>query len=231
VQYIKWILLVLLGMPAFFIFSFFLHEVGHALTAFYFDMTDISMYFWPGFNISFIMNGNDLFPNVTFESVNNRGANFMASTGFNPPKLPENQISNIANYIVFTDYNLPKLPYKLPENQDGYISLMGSGLNYLLSLASIIYLYLTKQRGILFILAVAGAFLFYDILSYTIFPIFFDLRHLIFWGGTAPEPILALTKLGINQNFSVTFIIIVSIIHMLYLYKIMSNYGKQGSRA
>jgi hypothetical protein len=68
---------------------------------------------------------------------------------------------------------------------------MGSGLNLLLSMVSLL-LYLVKPKGLFLAMLNCAAFWYYDMLTYVIFPQWFALGHLIFWGGTQPGPIIVL---------------------------------------
>ncbi|MCP5063798.1 MAG: hypothetical protein GY936_15225 [Ignavibacteriae bacterium] len=191
-------------IPIFLILSIFTHELGHALTAFFSGMREIYLSFYPGLRISIIFNSNDVFPEILFQQTNNLRDGFLASTGYNPPYFP----------------------YKLPVSVHNYIILMGSGFNYLISLLSILFLYLFKPKGILFLFGFMGALFFYDILLYSLLPTFFNLRHLFLWGGETAEPIVALTQLGIDQSYSISTVVVLSIIQIICLYKIIPIYNR-----
>ena len=79
--------------------------------------------------------------------------------------------------------------------------------------------------GIVRTFSVFGAFLFYDILSYTIFPVFFGLQHLIFIGGSYAEPILFLAELGIPSYVSITMICVLCVLQMVALGYISKREG------
>lgn len=109
------------------------------------------------------------------------------------------------------------------EIQYALVALMGSVTNLVISILCLLLLYIFKPKGILLVVGVCGALLNYDLLFYGVFPIVFDLPHLIFWGGNTSEPIIALVTLGINQYLSLVTIIALSLIQWWVLYRILSS--------
>ena len=84
-----------------------------------------------------------------------------------------------------------------------------------------------KPKGIWLIITICGALLYYDILFYTVFPVFFNLPHFILWGGIVAEPIIGLSRLGIGQNISVIIILLLSYLQSLFLYKLLYKHKNQ----
>jgi hypothetical protein len=103
---------------------------------------------------------------------------------------------------------------------ENYILFMGSGLTQLVSLLSLCVMTLVRPKGILLWLLVSGSVLHYDMFTYTVFPLF-DLKHLIFWGGSVSEPLLALGRFGVPQYVAVPAIIGLSLLQFFWLYRLL----------
>jgi hypothetical protein len=108
--------------------------------------------------------------------------------------------------------------------QPGIIGFMGSGFNFILAMLALLLLYLTKPKGGGFVILSCCAFLYYDMLTYVLLPQWFGLRHLVFWGGNQPEPIMALTELGVDANVATFAIVSLSIFHTMLLFKCLSRH-------
>lgn len=66
------------------------------------------------------------------------------------------------------------------------------------------------------------AFLYYDLVTYSLLPTFFDLRHWIFWGGSKAEPLLALSQFGWDHNLAVVFICTIAIVQSVSTLKVLN---------
>lgn len=102
------------------------------------------------------------------------------------------------------------------------VGLMGSGTSYLASLFCTLYLYFVKPKGVYRAFTACGTFLYYDILCYTVFPVFFEMQHLIFMGGIYPEPIICLVNIGFSYEIAVALVLGIcaaQIVSLCYLSK------------
>ncbi|NVK56531.1 MAG: hypothetical protein HWE26_13035 [Alteromonadaceae bacterium] len=88
--------------------------------------------------------------------------------------------------------------------------LLSSGTNWFISIVFIAILLALKPKG--FWLSLTVALFYYDVFSYVVFPYFFNLPHLIFWGGHYVEPAVALTGLGLHSDVAAMAIVSVCII-------------------
>jgi hypothetical protein len=166
------------------------HELGHATSAALLIPGDVRLYVYPG---------HELFPDW--------GRQF-------PETWPE---KSPALTYVRPDIPIGAWPftpgtqgYAVMKRNDHLIRLMGSASTLLLALASLALIALLKPRGVALWILGAGALLHMDLLTGTVFPVFFDARHLYFWGGESPETVDALTGLGVPERISVTAVILVS---------------------
>ncbi|WP_340679786.1 site-2 protease family protein [Paraglaciecola sp.] len=113
--------------------------------------------------------------------------------------------------------------------QTGIIAFMGSGINSLLAMLALLFLYLAKPKGVLFFVLSCSAFLYYDMLTYVIFPRWFDMRHLIFWGGKESEPVIALLQLGVDATAATFAIVTLSVFQSILLFRVLSRHNESSS--
>ena len=207
--------LLLFYFPA----SVLIHEVGHAVTGKVFGLGTPILNIWPGI---------ELFPSF--------GANVSTTT------WPESSVA----YVSFIP-EAPRFVVEFPEltqslklipelkavtkntyQEDAFlpiVGLMGSGTTYLISLFCTLYLYILKPKGAYRVLTASGTFLFYDILCYTVFPFFFGMPHLIFIGGSHPEPIICLVSIGISFEIAVTLVLGICAAQIMALYYLSRKEG------
>lgn len=180
-----------------------IHEMGHYIIGEIVLNKDIHFYIWPGYEI---------FPDF--------GEKLMAP-------WPDSSIAfgiELRKFIPGFDSLDLAIRTDVILKNESYIKLMGSGLNYMLSVLSLIILSLVKPKSYLFWFLVFISLLHIDMLTYTVFPIFFNAKHLYFIGGTDPEPITALIQLGVSKVISVIGVIALSIINFLWLYFVLVNF-------
>lgn len=174
--------------PVFLLAMVLIHESGHALTAKLLAGTECEIYLWPGVEIYPEFGKGQLAP---WKSTS------LAVTKVTPSASPH-ALQKVLDY-------------------DNFILFMGSGLTQLVSLLSLLVITLSRPRRILLWLLVPGALLHIDMLSYTVFPLL-HLRHLIFWGGSNSETLVALARFGIPQYCSVPAILLLSLGQFYWLY-------------
>ncbi|TKB02165.1 hypothetical protein E5672_13725 [Alteromonas portus] len=199
--------------------SVLIHEAGHAITGKLFGLGTPIINIWPGI---------ELFPNI--------GAT-VSSSGW--PERAVGYVSFIPESPRFVvEFNEFPQSLKLPpelkvitnntHQGNAYlpiVGLMGSGTTFLISLFCTLYLYFAKPNGVYRALVVCGTFLFYDILCYTVFPVFFKMRHLIFIGGSHPEPIICLVNIGVPFEFAVTSVLSICAAQIMALYYLSRKQG------
>ncbi|MCJ8271030.1 MAG: hypothetical protein MJK04_16720, partial [Psychrosphaera sp.] len=197
----KKMLLAVLFMPLFILFSVISHEYGHVIGSKIAGVENVVAYVWPGYEIypSIGSHYEGEWPKDTI------GLSRRLPTASLNMSLHYAGNSNVPSLNILPKKTQPKL---LSPSQDSIIKLMGSGLNLLISILSIIVMYRFKPKGMLLVLVTCGVLLHYDLLFYSVFPILFDLPHLVFWGGQLSEPVVALAQLGFNQMLSVTVVVV-----------------------
>lgn len=97
----------------------------------------------------------------------------------------------------------PEIPPVPDTTKNALILLMGSGLNWLLSLLTLFLLVTFKNNRFVLITCMPIAFLYYDLVTYTLLPALFGLKHFVFWGGSESEPLIGLITLGVNKQFAI----------------------------
>ncbi|WP_206486549.1 site-2 protease family protein [Thalassotalea sp. G2M2-11] len=210
------------AIPIIFIFSVLIHEYGHVLGAKFVGVNNLNIYVWPGYELS---------PNFG-RPYDGEWPNNAIGFGIFSPEINQNISLNtdfLSGLSSIPSLNIQPLKPRyqsITKTQHGVIALMGSGLNLIVSIMSILFLYQFRPKGIWYFLAASGSFLFYDILFYTVFPLFLNLPHLIFWGGSKAEPIMGLSSLGVDQNISVTVIVALSILQFFFLSKLLFVHTK-----
>ena len=197
----KRILLLASLLFFYFLASVLIHEAGHAFSGAVLGLGTPILNIWPGI---------ELFPNI--------GAT-VSTTAW-----PESSVA----YVSFIP-ETPRFVIEFPEfaqslklipelkvvtkstfQEDAFlpvVGLMGSGTTYLTSFFCTLYLYFTKPNRAYRALAACGTFLFYDILCYTVFPVFFGMPHLIFIGGIHPEPIICLVNIGFSHEIAIALVL------------------------
>lgn len=194
------------------------HETGHAVTARLLTGMKSEIHVWPGYQ---------LYPKVGERYSLSWPEKSLAVTTLYPPfpMLP-------ANDFLDGEKNPPvawRFRGKVVEFSD-WTMLMGSGATVLASLLSLLLIWILKPKGILLGALVLGSLMHFDMLTYSIFPVFFELPHLLVFGGSVPEPVRALTNLGVPDYFSVPAIIVLSIGEFSWLYLLLSrNVQARGS--
>ena len=175
------------------------HELGHALGAKIVGNNVNFIHIWPGY---------ELFPNigqqVTYEWTKSALAIIQTSVEIDAK-------SQLFGTGVFLSERVAT----------SIIQFMGSGITWLISIIFLVLMHFFRPKGVLLSISIIGALFYIDILSYSIFPYFFDLPHLIFIGGKYAEPVLALSSLGINGNVAATIIIFWCSIQTLILAKVL----------
>ena len=212
----KRILLLASLLFFYFLASVLIHEAGHAFTGVIFGLGTPIINIWPGI---------ELFPSfgATVSTTAWPGSS-VAYVSF-IPETPRFVIEfpEIAQSLKLNPEL--KVVTKSTSQEDAFLSivgLMGSGTTYLASLFSTLYLYFIKPKGVYRALTACGTFLFYDILCYTVFPVFFEMPHLIFMGGIYPEPIICLVNIRFSYEIAVALVLGIcaaQIVSLCYLSK------------
>lgn len=177
------------------------HELGHALGAKIIGSNVYFIHIWPGY---------ELIPKL------------------GKPVTYDWPIDSIATIQIRSEIgSQPKLfgsSVTLSDNlAQAIVSFLGSGTTWVISLICLAVLKFFKPQGIWFALFLTGAFFYYDILTYSIFPHFLDLPHLIYIGGNFAEPLLALSYLGMSQNLSAAVIVTLCIVQTNVLLKVLKQ--------
>lgn len=209
-------------LPITFIVSVIIHEYGHALAAKIVGAPTLIIYIYPGYELT---------PNFgePYEKIWPEGS---IAFGLFTPKhdlnisFKEGGVAGLSSIPSLNTQSLKIKPTPITQTQHGVMALAGSVLNLIISFVSVFVIYKYRPKGIWFIIALCGALLFYDILFYTVFPTFLNMRHLVLWGGSVAEPIVALSNLGIDPNVSVTIIISLSAIQVFFLCKLFIGHAK-----
>jgi hypothetical protein len=183
----------LLVLPVFMSAMILLHEGGHAGTARLLAGIECEIYVWPGVEI---------YPDFGKEQLAPWNSKSLALTKVVPP-------ANAAVLQQVMDYN-------------NVILFMGSGFTQLLSLLALVVITLVRPKGILLWLLAPCALLHLDMLSYTVFPLL-HLRHLLLWGGSHSETLIALGAAGIPQYVSVPVIVLLSLGQFYWLYRLLRS--------
>lgn len=201
----------------YFILSVFIHELGHGIVGKILGMGNLVIAVWPGVEI---------FPEMgTLNHIKHWPGSAVAVVSFIPEvkSLSVDIHREFNSYILEPILNIKHSSVVYDQRRVAVVLLMGSGTTYLISLLCTFFLWLCSPVGILKKVCVFGAFMFYDLLCYSIFPVFFDLRHLIFIGGKLPEPVIALEQLGMPLEISVTLIVIMCCTQAYFLKRLLSK--------
>lgn len=205
---IKFVIILLL----FILFTIISHETGHVLAAKMFGF-NLTFYIWPGYEI---------YPNLGSIYQYDWPDKAIAFSVYAPPLTPS---LDFDMSTVWSDFPIKEKIEPVSSFDDSIVDLMGSGFNLLLSFLSLFSIYRFKPKGIWLFIYSMGALLHYDLLLYSVLPLF-DLRHFFFWGGKEAEPILALSKMGLSYSLSISLVIALSAIQFVYLYKLLIDRSK-----
>ncbi|GAC18356.1 hypothetical protein GARC_1381 [Paraglaciecola arctica BSs20135] len=191
------------------------HEFGHAMTGQLLGKKNARIIVWPGWQI---------YPKFDSSKQAEWPKGAIAQTMFVPPR-PNLRIENSRDYLAQNILFKPVVrvsSVSLNEKEIGLVSLMGSGLNWLLSVLALCFLMIFKNNKFMLIICTPFAFLYYDLVTYSLLPTFFDLRHWIFWGGSKAEPLLALSQFGWDHNLAVVFICTIAIVQSVSTLKVLN---------
>lgn len=230
-----------LFIPLLFVVAIFLHEFGHAFAAKLLGYHEISFYVWPGYRIypdfrrpltSGWFRSRNSVVEVTVQPPRlSAMAERMLTEILEPTNLlhlPRRDFY-VQSIFVHKDsapwhgkFAPPTEHYMMPSIEreklkGAIVALMGSGTTLLVSIAGTFALIWLKPAGFAMHILRLASLLHLDILTYTVFPYFFGARHLLFWGGSRAEPVIALSNLGVPAGLSVTVIVLISLI-LLALY-------------
>jgi len=117
------------------------------------------------------------------------------------------------------------------SSQFGLVEVMGSGLNFILAIGATGIICTRRLKGFWFYTCLCFAFLSYDLLTYSVFPTVFNLRHLIFWGGDSAEPLVGLTNLGFNPSYALVIIGMLIALQFLLLFRRLFLLGAAENKA
>ena len=199
------------------IISVLIHELGHGIVGKILGMGQLVIAVWPGFVF---------FPEMgALIHIKHWPGSAVSVVSFIPEvkSLSVDIHREFNSYIIKPILNIQHSSVLYDQNRVAVVLLMGSGTTYLISLLCTIFLWLCSPEGILRKVCVFGVFMFYDLLCYSIFPVFFDLRHLVFIGGKLPEPVIALAQLGMPSEISVTLIVIVCCTQAYFIKRLLSK--------
>ncbi len=115
--------------------------------------------------------------------------------------------------------------------QFGLVEVMGSGLNSMLAICATGIMCTRRLKGLWFYTCLCFALLSYDLLTYSVFPTVFNLRHFIFWGGDSAEPLMGLTDLGFNPSFALVIICMLVALQFLLLFRRLFLLGAAENKA
>lgn len=195
---------ILLIIPLYFAVMVLVHEFGHLAGVAYSTDAEARIYVWPGYEI---------YPDP--------GRRYVAQWPGRSPAFTDVRITSTVSPA--------ELGAQIEDlmASHSFIMLMGSTATLLVSLVCLLLLTLLKPKGVLRWLCTSGALLNLDMLSYTVFPVFFNGAHLYYWGGTTPEPVVALAGLGVAQGLAVSAILLISLLQFAWLYHALQNKERQ----
>lgn len=199
---------VILLAPVVFMASVVIHEIGHAYAISKTGAANPIILVWPGYVIypDFGEKVDLIWPGKSF-AITEAMPISQETTHIGPSLHPP-----IA----------PTLDHERIRENESIIVLMGVVATTVTSLYSLACISLFRPRGILLWVLAGFSLMHIDALAYTIFPVFFDAPHFLFWGGTISEPITSLTDLGLSQTVCVTLILVLSIVQFVWLYLLLS---------
>tara|TARA_R110000751_G_scaffold49002_1_gene109325 strand:+ start:54365 stop:54970 length:606 start_codon:yes stop_codon:yes gene_type:complete len=110
----------------------------------------------------------------------------------------------------------------LSEKEYAWISLMGSGLNWLLSIIALCFLMIFKKNKAILITCTPFVLLYYDLVFYSLLPTFLGLPHWILWGSHYAEPLLAMAQIGVDHNLAVVIICLIALLQSALTLKVLT---------
>lgn len=215
VKFVYWLSVVFFT----FILSVIVHEMGHAMTGQALGQKHARVYVWPGYQLypEFAQRFDGLWHNQ-----------LIALTTFSAPKpekimVADAFIADLERFFELKNQHLERQILKPSHTEMVLIALMGSGLTWVLSVIALFIASISRTKGGLKYLLLCTSLLFYDFVSYSFLPYYFSLPHLVFIGGTSPEPLNALVQLGCHQTLVLSLIWLVASIQALLIVKVFSD--------
>jgi hypothetical protein len=191
------------------------HELGHAITGLSLGLNSPSIIIWPGWQI---------YPEFDSFRQHDWPQSAIAQTKFSFHSTYlrlENSLAYQVQDIQFKPAG-PVFSVPLSEKENAFVLLMGSGLNWLISLLALYLLFKFKGNRFVLVACTPFALLYYDLVSYSVLPTFFDLRHWIFWGSNDAEPLLALSQMGVHHNLAVVIICGIALTQSVLTLKVLN---------
>ena len=188
-RFLKTFWTYIFSLGSLFVFSVIIHESGHLITAELLGKSNNTLYVWPGIEI---------YPQFSTELTRDWPDSSL-SILYAFPKPEINGIIDLSDW----------------RRTLGIIKLMGSVSTLIVSMLSILILLVFRPIAPIRNALLVGSFFYYDILTYTVFPHFFNLKHLIVIGGSDPEPITALKAIGFSTANSIQLILSICLFVML----------------
>ncbi|MEP1446380.1 MAG: hypothetical protein ABJK37_09750 [Paraglaciecola sp.] len=192
------------------------HELGHAITGTALGMGRPSIIVWPGWQI---------YPEFDSSRQAYWPERAIAQTRFHFNKAGlriENSPVSLPQNIQF-ESTPPVNSVSLSKNEYGWVALMGSGLNWLLSIIALCFLMVFKKNKAILITSTPFVLLYYDLVFYCLLPTFFGLPHWILWGSHYPEPLLALVQIGMGHNLAVAIICLIALLQSILTLKVLTT--------
>jgi hypothetical protein len=106
---------------------------------------------------------------------------------------------------------------------NGLILFMGSGVNWLASVVALFLLARFKKSRFILIACTPIAFLYYDLVTYTLLPALFGLQHFVFWGGSDAEPLIGLITLGVNKQLAIIVISAIALVQTIVTFNTLKQ--------
>jgi hypothetical protein len=203
---------ILLTVPLFFLTMVLAHEAGHAVTAHYATRGEVRIYVWPGY---------ELYPDPANTFPEAWPARTPAMTAVMPRPPQPVSLDTMAKAGLPSGIMISRREFYELRRHEHLMKLMGSTTTLLLALASLAALSLFKPKGTVLWLLAAGSLLHLDMLTYTLLPTLFGVRHLYWIGGEVSETLEALAGLGLKPGFSITAIVLLSLLQWVWLFYLL----------
>ena len=196
---IKKLLLIALLLPIGFVLSVLTHEFGHGLGAKIVGSHVEFIHVWPGYQI---------FPEFGEPATYEWPKGAVAEMGVSKYLEEESRFFG-SGFTISEEWTATIIP------------ILGSGINWVISIFFLAVLHFLKPNGVWLIISLTGATFYYDIFTSVIFPHFFNLPRLVFIGANYSEPILAFSHVNVSPHFTSTFIVSICVLQSILLVKIM----------
>lgn len=183
------------------------HEAGHAVAAAYTTPAAIEIHVWPGYEV---------YPDFGERTRDPWPEGAPAFTSLTPQSAPIGLDASGFRTFAFDKGEMDLMQRHLP-----LIALMGTTATTFFALASLCLISLVQPKGLVLWWLAAGSLLHLDVLTYAVLPTFLGVRHLYFIGGETAEPVDALLGLGFPESFSLTAIILLSLLQCVWLYYLL----------